>query len=82
MQATVTIGVPMETTAEELRALASLLRAIEAGKWYALERSFAKMGMAGAELSEPLEAMVGTLAGSLVVEARHRDPAPAAAGDG
>lgn len=77
MRASVTIAVPVETTAGQLRALASLLATIERARWESLVRTFDKMDRDRAELPEPLETMLGHLAGQLRLAAREREDEPA-----
>jgi hypothetical protein len=79
MQGTIRVGVPIGAEAGQLRALASLLSAVEHQRWDALAATFAKMARQGVELDDQLQAMLGQLAGQLRVEARHREPAPAQA---
>jgi hypothetical protein len=77
MRGTVTIAIPLDATAGQLRALASLLGAVEAARWSSLLASFDKLDRDNAQLPESLESMLGQLAGQLRVEAQHREPAAA-----
>ena len=73
MRASVTVGFPLETTAGQLRALASLLRAVERQQWQQLADTFAKMADRRAELDDQLQAMLQQLASQLRTEAYDRE---------
>lgn len=72
MRATITIAVPLDVTAGQLRALASLLAGVERARWESLARTFDRMDRDAAQLPEALETMLGALAGQLRIVARER----------
>ena len=72
MRATISIGVPIATTSGELRAMASLLSAIEGGHWDQAAAVFDRLRRHDARLSEPMTAMVGALAGQFRIAGRER----------
>ena len=53
-RATVATAVPLDASPGQLRALASLLNAIEGGRWDSLVTTFAKMERTRAELPDQL----------------------------
>ena len=72
MRASISVAVPLQATGAELRAMASLVAAIERGRWDALVRTFDRMDRDAAQLPEALETMLGHLAGQLRIVARER----------
>jgi hypothetical protein len=73
MRATVSTSIPISATSGELAAFASLLGALEKGRWDALSAMFDKMSRQRAELSPALERMVGALASQYRSAARERE---------
>jgi hypothetical protein len=82
LRASIGGAIPLGMTGGQLRALASLLAAVEAGRWELLARTFDKMDRDGAQLPEPVETLVGRLAAQSRLAARDREevaqPEPAA----
>ena len=72
MRAIISIAIPLDATAGQLRALASLLATLEQARWESLARTFDRMDRDAAQLPESLETMLGALAGQLRIVARER----------
>jgi hypothetical protein len=88
VRATVSVVIPLDTTAGQLRALASLLATVGAARWEKASVAFDKLDRNAAQLPEALETMLGQLADQLRIAGRERetlgakarDTAPAPAG--
>ena len=72
MRASIRVGIPIATTAAELRAMASLLSAIESGAWDQAAAVFDRLRHHDARLSESMAIMLGALAGQLRIAGRER----------
>jgi hypothetical protein len=77
MRGTISVSIPLETSADQLAAVASLLSAIEAARWEHLARSFTRMEATGAVIAPPMAEVLGRLAQELRAAGREREPAPA-----
>jgi hypothetical protein len=65
MRTRVSVMLPLDVTGAQLAAVASLLSAIEQGRWEHLARSFTRMQTTGAVVAEPMAEVVGRLAQQL-----------------
>jgi hypothetical protein len=69
MRATLSVAIPVETTANQLAAVASLLEAIGGARWEHLERSFGRMRGVGAVIAPPMAEVLEGLSRQLRREA-------------
>lgn len=72
MRGQVSVSLPIEVTADQLLAVASLTSAIAGQRWEHLARSFTRMQTTRAVLAEPMAEVLGRLGQQLREAARER----------
>jgi ubiquinone biosynthesis protein UbiJ len=82
VRSTVTVGIRLETSAQQLNAVASLLEAIGDERWEHLARAFGRMDAARAVVAPPMAAMLEQLAHQLRQAGQERAALVAADGSG